>query len=175
MKKFPGSIFSFKLLYDKSSTSSTGNAPNPRGSVFSRLMEQLRILSFGIDDSERGSSSSWLLDRFKISRLIRFAMPGGTTTAKIKDYLLSSSNLNITYDATPCKQNFVLNEFIHALHLYGDIERVSECAWVVWIHSTTLFINVLTADRFGSCYLLFNLLWLRVIRVTKVIFTGKKN
>ena len=35
MKKFPGRLDSFKLLYVKSNTSNKGKAPNPRGSVVS--------------------------------------------------------------------------------------------------------------------------------------------
>lgn len=50
-----------------------------RGSELSRLIEQLRILSFGIDDKDKGSSSKWLLDKFKISRLLRFAIKAGNT------------------------------------------------------------------------------------------------
>ena len=50
-----------------------------RGNWFRRLIEQLRILSFGIDESDKGSSSKWLLDKFKISKLTRFAIAGGNT------------------------------------------------------------------------------------------------
>lgn len=42
-------------------------------------MEQLRILNFGIDESDSGSSSRWLLDKFRISKLVRFAIAGGNT------------------------------------------------------------------------------------------------
>lgn len=77
MKKFPGSVCSLKLLYDKSSTSNTGNAPKPRGSVFKRLIEQLRIRNLGIDDNDNGSSSKWLFEQFRISRFTKLAMPGG--------------------------------------------------------------------------------------------------
>lgn len=38
MKKLAGSDLSDKLLYVKSRTSSDGNAPNPRGKVFSRFI-----------------------------------------------------------------------------------------------------------------------------------------
>ena len=55
-----------------------------RGSELRRLIEQLRILSFGIDDSDKGSSSKWLLDKFKISRLTRLAIPGGNTKNSVK-------------------------------------------------------------------------------------------
>lgn len=103
LKKFPGKTFSFKLLYDKSNTSRTGKAPKPlklnlcsmsptaankivthRGSELSRLMEQLRILSFGIADSDSGSSSRWLLDKLRISKLLRLAMAAGNTEISIK-------------------------------------------------------------------------------------------
>lgn len=57
MKKFPGNVFSFKLLYDKSRTSRTGNAPKPRGKVERRLIDTFKILNFGIDERETGSSS----------------------------------------------------------------------------------------------------------------------
>lgn len=36
-----------------------------------------KILNFGIWDSETGNSEMWLLNRFKISKLTRFAKPGG--------------------------------------------------------------------------------------------------
>lgn len=39
---------------------------------------KFKILSFGRDESEVGSSSNWLLNKFRISRLDRFAKPGGT-------------------------------------------------------------------------------------------------
>lgn len=78
MKKLPGKTCSDKLLYDRSSTSSTGNAPNPRGNWFSRLIDTLSMRSFGIDDNDTGKSTIWLLDKFNISKLMRFAMPGGT-------------------------------------------------------------------------------------------------
>lgn len=105
LKKFPGKTFSFKLLYDKSNTSSIGKAPKPlkvvqilasqaisktnsrvthRGSELRRLIEQLRILNFGIDESDSGSSSRWLLDKFRISKLIKFAIPGGNTKNRQK-------------------------------------------------------------------------------------------
>lgn len=32
-----------------------------------------------MEDKESGSSSMWLLQRFKISKLTKFAKPGGTT------------------------------------------------------------------------------------------------
>lgn len=54
-----------------------------RGSELSRLIEQLRILSFGIDDNDKGSSSKWLLDKFKISKLLRFAIAAGNTKNSI--------------------------------------------------------------------------------------------
>lgn len=57
MKKLPGNVFSFKLLYDKSNTSSTGNAPKPRGNELKRLIDTLRMRSFGIDDKDTGNSS----------------------------------------------------------------------------------------------------------------------
>ena len=34
-KKFPGRLFSFKLLYVRSRTSSAGKAPKPRGNALS--------------------------------------------------------------------------------------------------------------------------------------------
>lgn len=58
MKKFPGSVFSLKLLYERSNTSNTGKAPNPLGKTLNLLKDKLRIRSFGIDDNERGSSST---------------------------------------------------------------------------------------------------------------------
>lgn len=57
IKKLPGNVFSFKLLYDKSRISKTGKAPNPRGNEFKRFIEQFRIRNFGIDDNDNGSSS----------------------------------------------------------------------------------------------------------------------
>lgn len=77
MKKLPGNVFSFKLLYDKSSTSRTGNAPNPRGNAFRRLIERFKMRNFGIDEIDTGSSSTWLLAKFKISKFVKLAMPGG--------------------------------------------------------------------------------------------------
>jgi hypothetical protein len=50
-----------------------------RGSEFNRLMLQFKIRSFGIDESDSGSSSSLLLDKFKISKLFRLAIAGGNT------------------------------------------------------------------------------------------------
>lgn len=38
MKKFPGRFFSLKLLYVRSNTSRTGNAPKPRGSTSNRFI-----------------------------------------------------------------------------------------------------------------------------------------
>lgn len=96
MKKFPGSAFSFKLLYDKSSTSKTGKAPKPRGRVLKRLIEQFKILSFGIEDNERGSSSKWLFDRFKISRLTKLAMPGGIDDSLLKLKVIRVRNVMFT-------------------------------------------------------------------------------
>lgn len=77
MKKFPGNVFSFKLLYDKSKTSSTGKAPKPRGKLERRLIETFSILSFGIEDIDIGNSSMWLFAKFNISKLVRLAIPGG--------------------------------------------------------------------------------------------------
>jgi len=109
MKKFPGRFFSLKLLYVRSNTSRTGNAPKPRGSTSNRFIlpevkrsnkflsrhkfqiaarpvnctnPAFKILNFGICDREIGSSVMWLLKRFRISRLTRFARPGGTTVSK---------------------------------------------------------------------------------------------
>lgn len=79
IKKFPGSCFSSKLLYDKSNTSNTGKAPNPLGSVFKRFIETFKILNLGIDDKESGSSLRWLFDKFKISKFGKLAIPGGRT------------------------------------------------------------------------------------------------
>lgn len=53
-----------------------------RGSELRRLMQQLRILSFGIAESDKGSSSKWLLDKFKISKLCKLAIAGGNTKSK---------------------------------------------------------------------------------------------
>lgn len=55
-----------------------------RGSELRRLMQQLRILSFGIDESDNGSSSSWLLDKLRISKLLRLAIAAGNTKWSIK-------------------------------------------------------------------------------------------
>lgn len=118
LKKFPGKTFSFKLLYDKSNTSSIGKAPKPlkvvqilesqtisktnsrvthRGNELRRLIEQLRILNFGIDESDSGRSSKWLLDKFRISKLIKLAIPGGNTKNRQK---LFSQLLNLMEAAT---------------------------------------------------------------------------
>lgn len=80
MKKFPGNAFSSKLLYDKSSTSKTGKAPKPRGNELRRFIDRFRIRNFGIDESETGSSSMWLLVKFNISKFVKLAMPGGIAT-----------------------------------------------------------------------------------------------
>lgn len=93
MKKFPGNVCSFKLLYDKSKTSNTGKAPNPLGKVFNLLMDTFRILSLGIEDNDTGSSSIWLLAKFNISKLIRLAIPGG-----IIDILLWLSVIRVTFN-----------------------------------------------------------------------------
>lgn len=92
IKKLPGSVCSFKLLYDKSKTSNTGKAPNPLGNVFNLLMDTFRILNFGIEDSDTGSSSIWLLAKFKISKLMRLAIPGGRI-----DILLWLSVIRVTF------------------------------------------------------------------------------
>lgn len=57
MKKLPGSVFSLKLLYVRSRTSRTGNAPNPRGKLYRRFMERFKIRNFGIEDKDKGNSS----------------------------------------------------------------------------------------------------------------------
>jgi hypothetical protein len=44
--------------------------------------------NFGMEDKEVGSSSIWLLKRFKISKLIRFARPGGTTEKQTVDSII---------------------------------------------------------------------------------------
>lgn len=109
MKKFPGKFFSLRLLYVRSSTSRTGNAPKPRGSTSNRFIlseikrsdkslsrnlqlkfarptnytdPTFKILNFGICDRDIGSSVMQLLKRFNISRLTRLARPGGTATSK---------------------------------------------------------------------------------------------
>lgn len=92
MKKFPGRFFSFKLLYVRSNTSKTGKAPNPLGSEYSRFSDKFKMRSFGIDDKDRGSSSIWLLARFRISKLVRLAKPGGTA---IKLYYFSFWKANL--------------------------------------------------------------------------------
>lgn len=79
MKKLPGRRVSSKLLYDKSSTSSTGKAPNPRGRLLRRFIDTFKIRSFGMDEMELGTSSSKLFERFKISKFVKFAMLGGRT------------------------------------------------------------------------------------------------
>lgn len=56
IKKLTGKFLSLKLLYDKSSTSSNGNAPNPLGNEFKRLMDKFKMRSFGSDEIETGSS-----------------------------------------------------------------------------------------------------------------------
>lgn len=101
MKKFPGNVCSFKLLYDKSNTSNTGNAPNPLGNVFNRLIDTLRIRNFGIEDNETGSSSIWLLATFRISKLMRLAIPGG-----IMDILLWLSVIRVTFSMLTERKNF---------------------------------------------------------------------
>lgn len=58
MKKFPGNVFSFKLLYVRSNTSKTGKAPNPLGSTLNLLNDRFKILSLGIDESDKGKSST---------------------------------------------------------------------------------------------------------------------
>lgn len=77
MKKFPGNVPSFKLLYDKSRTSSNGNAPKPLGNELRRLIDKFKMRSFGNDEIETGSSSMLLLATLRISKLVRLAMPGG--------------------------------------------------------------------------------------------------
>lgn len=57
MKKLPGNAFSFKLLYDKSSTSRTGKAPNPRGNALRRFIERFKMRNLGIDEIDTGNSS----------------------------------------------------------------------------------------------------------------------
>lgn len=78
MKKFPGNVFSFKLLYVRSKTSSTGKAPKPLGKLSSLLMDKFKILNFGMEERDNGSSSMKLLAKFSISRLVKLAKPGGT-------------------------------------------------------------------------------------------------
>lgn len=82
MKKLPGNESSFKLLQVRSSTSRAGNAPKPRGSEHNLFIDMLSILNLGSDERERGSSSMWLFVRFRISRLIKLANPGGMATIK---------------------------------------------------------------------------------------------
>lgn len=77
IKKFPGNVPSFKLLYDKSSTSSNGNAPKPLGNELRRLIDKFKMRNFGNDEIETGSSSMLLLATLRISKLVRLAMPGG--------------------------------------------------------------------------------------------------
>lgn len=40
---------------------------------------KFNILSFGIEERDVGSSSTMLLQRFKISKFVRLAKPGGTS------------------------------------------------------------------------------------------------
>lgn len=63
----------------RSNTSNAGNAPNPLGKLLNLLNERFKIRNFGIEDKESGNSSTWLFDTFNISKLIKFARPGGTT------------------------------------------------------------------------------------------------
>lgn len=44
MKKFPGKLDSLKLLYVKSNTSRTANAPKPRGNESKRFILQKKLL-----------------------------------------------------------------------------------------------------------------------------------
>lgn len=76
---------SFRLLYVKSKTSNTGNAPNPRGSVLRRLIDTFNIRNLGMDDNDNGSSSMWLLEKLSISKFERFAIEAGTT--KVEEYM----------------------------------------------------------------------------------------
>lgn len=48
----------------------------------SKPYPKFNILSFGIEDKDVGSSSTLLLQRFKISKLLRLANPGGTSKIK---------------------------------------------------------------------------------------------
>lgn len=57
MKKFPGKVFSLRLLYVRSKISKAGNAPKPLGKEFNLLMETLRILNFGKEEMLTGNSS----------------------------------------------------------------------------------------------------------------------
>lgn len=43
--------------------------------------------SLGIDEIETGNSSMWLLAKFRISKLVRFAMPGGITKMNKSDLI----------------------------------------------------------------------------------------
>lgn len=104
MKKFPGRLDSFRLLYVKSRTSRTAKAPKPRGNeskrfILNRFMfinkilnvlfqkkkkstktyPTFKIRNFGIEERETGSSSIWLLNKFNISNWVKFAIPGGTS------------------------------------------------------------------------------------------------
>lgn len=44
MKKFPGKLLSFRLLYVKSKTSNTGKAPKPRGRELSLFILQKKLV-----------------------------------------------------------------------------------------------------------------------------------
>lgn len=86
MKKFPGKLFSFRLLYVKSKTSSTGKAPKPLGKLYNRFIETFKILSFGMEDNDNGSSSIWLFEKLIISKFVKFAKPGGTAKNEFTRY-----------------------------------------------------------------------------------------
>lgn len=77
-----------------------------RGSELSRLIEQLRILSFGIADSDSGSSSRWLLDKLRISKLLRLAMAAGNTEISIKNYF----HFHLRFSARILTRNLVVTQ-----------------------------------------------------------------
>ena len=51
-KKFPGKLFSLRLLYERSNTSRTGNEPNPRGNVLNLFMPKFKILQVKNDSGK---------------------------------------------------------------------------------------------------------------------------
>lgn len=74
-----------------------------RGRELRRLIEQLRIRSFGIDESDSGNSSKWLFERFKISRLLKFAIAGGNTKRRILKIITHSRTLHsLTHQQSCC-------------------------------------------------------------------------
>lgn len=107
IQKFPGKPSSLNLLWVTSRISKLGHAPNPRPKFVKRFNLKwnnyvkamwainagsvlhctctykywahptLRIRNFGNDETAVGSSSSWLLNKVRISRFTRFAIVDG--------------------------------------------------------------------------------------------------